>query len=83
MAAPAASRAVFVGNEVGVREGVGHGHLLVVHILPPMPVIQRVSRVLRTDLIGLPLTLAESPAIFPIERPGGDHYGPNEPDLCP
>ena len=40
-------------------------------------------RVLRTDLIGLPLTLADSPATSFVERPGGDHGGLTNADRWP
>jgi len=50
---------------------------------PLKAVRHSMSRVLRTGLTGLPLTLAASPATSPIKRPGGDHHGLADADHCP
>jgi hypothetical protein len=75
---------LFMGNEVGVGEGVGHGHLRVVHILANTPVQQPMSGVRSTGPLARPaLDFGCSPAIPRFERPGGGHYGLTHFDHCP
>ncbi len=65
-----------MGNEVWLRGGVGHGHLRVVHALPKSWRVGRCQGLQSNrPRAGLPLTPADSPAISPVERPGGDHAG--------
>ena len=74
---------LLVGNEVGVLQDVGL--LTSGSFMPPLePVGHTMSRVAQRPAAGRPaLDIGCPPAIPRSERPGGDHHGLAEPDLCP